>query len=182
MPRAHVIGAPGTRTCCSRCTVSGGAERRAGPRVPRLPTQAVQIIVAAGVQNFALCLAKGCAKCRIGKRTERRHWNACVPQRRFTVCASASSYSALLVFIWRLPITSIVGMSTAQRTAATNTRICKRTVKQAARLLAGRAVGLLGHVRSKITSEAPTLRDLIAEQEPGPLNARLITSRCNQTR
>jgi hypothetical protein len=51
---------------------SRAAERRARPRVPRLPTQSVQIIVAAGVQNFALCLAKGCAKCRIWKRTTRR--------------------------------------------------------------------------------------------------------------
>jgi hypothetical protein len=52
----------------------------------------------------------------------------CVPLTRFTIRASVSSYSALPAFIWRLPTTSIAG-STARRTAATKTKICKMTVK-----------------------------------------------------
>jgi hypothetical protein len=78
--------------------------------------------VAAGVQNFALSLAKGCAKCRIWKRTARKHWNACVPLMRFAVLVNVSSYSALPAFIWRLPITSIAVTNTARRTAATKTK------------------------------------------------------------
>jgi hypothetical protein len=61
--------------------------------------------------------------------TARRRGNAHVPLTRFTIQASVSSYSALPVFIWRLPITPIAG-STAQWTAAINIKICKRIAKQ----------------------------------------------------
>jgi hypothetical protein len=126
-------------------------------------------------------LAKGCAKCPISKRTERWRRNACVLPTRCAVRVSVSSCSALLVFTWRLPITSIASTNTARRTAACKTDRQRESRRAREAHFLHRRQCARHPVTHATAVRTPGSFTLAGSEEPGPFLASIGSARGSRT-